>query len=139
MTLKVASKRRLKRTRPSGMAAIRQIERGLSFHSLVRLGKTLDLPLERVGSLVRISARTLARRKREGRFNFDESERIFRLMSVVDDVIELFEGDIGATRRWLLRPRPIFYQQSALEFSKTEIGAGEVKDLIGRLAHGVFS
>jgi putative toxin-antitoxin system antitoxin component (TIGR02293 family) len=97
------------------------------------------LPLEEVATLVRISLRTLARRKREGKFNFDESERLFRLTTVLDRALELFEGDEAAARRWLQKRRPIFDNQSALELAKSEIGAGEVKDLIGRLEHGVFT
>ena len=51
----------------------------------------------------------------------------------------MVEGDVDAARRWLQKPRPVFDNQCALEFSKTEIGAGEVKDLIGRLEYGVYS
>lgn len=139
MTLKSGSKPRRRQATLSGIAAVRKLEAGLPFHSIRRLQRSLDLPLEEVATLVRISPRTLARRKREGKFNFDESERLFRLTTVLDRALELFEGDEAAARRWLQKSRPIFDNQSGLELARSEIGAGEVKDLIGRLEHGVFS
>jgi uncharacterized protein (DUF2384 family) len=39
----------------------------------------------------------------------------------------------------LIAPRKAFGNQSPLDYSRTELGAREVENLIGRLEHGVFS
>ena len=40
--------------------------------------------------------------------------------------------------QWLATPQPGLNAEKPLEFARSEIGAREVEDLIGRLEHGVF-
>lgn len=54
-------------------------------------------------------------------------------------VIELFDGDTKAAMTWMSTPRAALANQTPHEYSRTEEGAREVKDLIGRIEHGVFS
>lgn len=79
------------------------------------------------------------RRKTEGRFHPHESERLFRISGVFEQAVALFEGDSGAARRWLTAPSKELDNHSPLEIARTEIGAREVENLIGRLEHGVFT
>jgi putative toxin-antitoxin system antitoxin component (TIGR02293 family) len=118
---------------------VRLLRSGLPFEAIEQLQEMLDQSLDRVTQLSRISERTLARRKKEGRFNQDESERIHRLMTVIRRAVALFEGDVEATRRWLNTPRAVFDGKSALEFAETDVGAREVEDTIGRMEHGVIA
>jgi putative toxin-antitoxin system antitoxin component (TIGR02293 family) len=79
------------------------------------------------------------RRKASGRLQPDESERLLRISSVFERALELFEGDVQRARRWLSTPSKELDGTSPLDFARTEIGAREVEDLIGRLEHGVFT
>ena len=63
----------------------------------------------------------------------DRVERVFAA------ALALFEGDEAAARRWMGRPQPAFGGVMPSEYAKTEAGAREVEDLIGRLENGVFS
>ena len=56
-------------------------------------------------ALVNIPVRTLSRRKREGRLQPDESDRLLRASRVVGRAIELFEGDRAEAKQWLARPQ----------------------------------
>ena len=66
----------------SRVQTVRRLQAGLRFGAIEQLRTWLDLSLEEICVIVRISPRTLARRKREGRFSLDESERIHRVGSL---------------------------------------------------------
>jgi putative toxin-antitoxin system antitoxin component (TIGR02293 family) len=123
----------------SAVQVIAEIETGLPFSSVDSFHNFTGLPLETIASLVRIPLRTLSRRRAAGRLKPDESERLLRISRIVDRAIALFEGDRDAAMQWLATPQPGLNAEKPLEFARSEIGAREVEDLIGRLEHGVFS
>jgi putative toxin-antitoxin system antitoxin component (TIGR02293 family) len=113
-----------------------RVEEGLSFDALERLHTVLELSLLQVAELIRVSSRTLARRKESGRLQPDESDRLLRLSRLVGLALQLFEGDLAQTRAWLHTPHRSLGGVSPLDFATTDIGAREVEHLIGRLEHG---
>ncbi len=118
---------------------IREIERGLPYRRVEKLIKELDETDARVAHLVQIAPRTLARRKQEGTLKSDESERVDRIDRIFRLAVDLFEGDKTEAVKWLKEPNRGLANRPPLDFSRTEIGAREVENLIGRLEHGVFS
>ena len=118
---------------------LRKIEEGLSYKALERLQKTIHLSLKEIAEHLRIPPRTLSRRKEQGRLEPDESDRLLRLSRVFAKSLELFEGDTNAARRWLQTPQRALAGSLPLEFARTEVGAREVENLIGRLEHGIPS
>lgn len=118
---------------------IERINRGFPYGLVEAFRESSDLPMETIADLIGVPSRTLNRRKLEGRLRADESERLLRVARVVDKAVDLFEGDPAAAMRWLTAPQPALGEQSALAFCRTDVGAREVEDLIGRLEHGVFS
>ena len=120
-------------------ALIRLIEEGFSFVSIQKLEAQTGIGLGLLGSLIGIPERTLARRKTAGRLTPEESERLLRISSVFEKAVELFEGDVAAAVNWLMTPRPALQDQQPLFYARTELGAREVENLMGRLEHGVFA
>jgi len=118
---------------------VSQIEAGLPYRALGSLAATSGLPVTQIASALGIPQRTLARRKAAGRFAPDESERLLRISIVFEKAVGLFEGNAAAAVTWLLSPQKALSNQTPLAYSRTEVGAREVEDLIGRLEHGVFS
>ena len=118
---------------------IRQVGRGFSFHLLPAFESRSGISLTEIASIIGIPPRTLARRKSSGRLTSDESEKLLRLSSVFEQAVELFEGDEANARRWLTTAKKALDHQTPLSYSRTELGAREVENLIGRLEHGVFS
>jgi len=118
---------------------IRQIEEGLSFDALQSLESHLGVSLSVVGSLIGIPERTLARRKAMGKLAPEESERLLRISNIFEKSVELFEGDLEAAVNWLTTPKKALGNQQPLFYSRTEVGAREVENLLGRIEHGVFS
>lgn len=127
----------LRATDPLALHAL--IEAGLRWTAIERLARALALPLAQIAETLRIAPRTLTRRREEGRFDADESERLVRLGRLVDLALQLFEGDLPAARRWLAAPQPALGGKAPLDLSRTEVGAREVEALIGRLEHGIPS
>ena len=118
---------------------IRQVGKGFSFHALHALESHSGIPVAQIVRILGIPSRTLARRKASGRLTADESEKLLRLSSTFENALELFEGNRRQALAWLSSPKKEFEDQTPLEYSRTEVGAREVEDLIGRLEHGVFS
>jgi putative toxin-antitoxin system antitoxin component (TIGR02293 family) len=118
---------------------IRQVERGFTYHALQVMQARSGISIARLASVIGIPERTLARRRISGRLTPDESERLLRLSRVFERAVDLFEGDGPAALKWLTTPRKALDHQTPLAYSRTELGAREVENLIGRLEHGVFS
>lgn len=118
---------------------VRQIETGLPFKCLKSLAVSSGLSIALIASTIGIPERTLARRKAAGRFAPDESERLLRISTVFEKAVGLFDGDINGAVTWLTTPQRILGNRTPLAYARTEPGARQVEDLIGRLEHGVFS
>jgi putative toxin-antitoxin system antitoxin component (TIGR02293 family) len=115
----------------------KRIDEGLSYAAFEKLKRRLDITSRELAEAALINPRTLARRKRTGRFEADESDRLVRLARVLSRAIEFYGGDEVAAQEWIKRPLRALGGISALEMAKTEVGAREVEKLIHQIEHGV--
>ena len=120
-------------------ATIREIRKGFPFERMQQFATSSGMAPTEVAKVLQIPARTLARRRKEGRLAPDESERLVRLDRLFDLTVQLFDGDRDRAREWFTKPRPALGNESPLQFAETEIGAREVENLIGRLEHGIYT
>jgi putative toxin-antitoxin system antitoxin component (TIGR02293 family) len=118
---------------------LRSVERGLPYRSFEHLVSNTAISSDDALVLVSIPQRTLTRRKHEGRFHQDESDRLVRASRIFGRALSLFEGDRDAARRWLSEPQRGLGGEVPLTLVRTEAGALEVERLVGRLEHGVFT
>jgi len=116
---------------------VKRLEKGISYAAFERLKLKLKVSSRELANVAQITQRTLARRKRAGRLDPDESDRLVRVSRVFARAIELFEGDVEGARSWLMRPVLALGGAVPFELLKTEVGAGEVERLIGQIEHGV--
>lgn len=72
---------------------VHAVKKGLSYRIFERFVENSSLSTAATAALVSIPLRTLSRRKREGRLQPDESDRLLRASRVMGRAIELFEGD----------------------------------------------
>jgi len=117
---------------------IERIHAGLSFRAVQSLQKALDLPLEKIASVLGMSRATLHRRQLQGKIDKGESEKLVRyqrLLAKAEDVL----GDAANAREWLTHMQTGLGNAVPLDFAKTEIGAREVENLLGRIEYGVYS
>jgi putative toxin-antitoxin system antitoxin component (TIGR02293 family) len=120
-------------------ALFRALTKGLPYRAFERLVRNSQLPAERVMALIDVPRRTLARRKRDGRFLPSESDRLLRAARLFGQALALFEGDRVAAKDWLETAQRALGAATPLDLARSEVGAREVERLIGRLEHGVFS
>jgi putative toxin-antitoxin system antitoxin component (TIGR02293 family) len=116
-----------------------QVQIGFPFKAFVRLTKSMELTNQQLANLVQISDRTLNRRRKDGKLNADESEKLLRFSRIYTLAVDLFDGDSTSAQDWLSSANRALRGLSPLTASKTEIGSREVENLILRLEHGVFS
>lgn len=117
---------------------IGQIHAGLSFRAVQNLQKALDVPMEKLASVLGMSRATLHRRKIQGKIDKEESEKLVRYQRLLKKAEDVF-GDAKAAREWLTNKQAGLGNAAPLEFAKTEIGAREVENLLGRIEYGVYS
>jgi putative toxin-antitoxin system antitoxin component (TIGR02293 family) len=117
---------------------IRQIQKGLRFSELETLQNSLHMPFEQLAAKLAISRSTLQRRKAAGRLSPDESDKIIRYSRLVRQAADFF-GDIEKARAWLKHPQYGLGGAVPLDYARTEAGAREVENLLGRMEYGVYS
>ena len=130
----------LKRAQPitSIHEQIGRIHAGLSFRAVQNLQKALDVPMDKLASVLGMSRATLHRRKIQGKIDKDESEKLVRYQRLLKKAEDVFGGGDSA-REWLTSPQAGLGNAVPLDFAKTEIGAREVENLLGRIEYGVYS
>ncbi|MEO6243980.1 MAG: antitoxin Xre/MbcA/ParS toxin-binding domain-containing protein [Opitutaceae bacterium] len=116
-----------------------RVEEGVPVTELVAFGRETGFTVDELAKLVHIPPRTYARRvASKARLSLPEGERAVRVMRLYDHAKELF-GTHENTREWLNSELPALGWRTPLSFARTEQGAREVEDLIGRIEHGIPS
>jgi len=111
---------------------------GLPVQELDVLQTSLDVPMDKLAPMLGISKATLHRRKAQGRLGPEESDRVLRFARLMGKAVEVMEGE-EAARRWLISPQVGLGGAVPLDYARTEVGAREVEDLLGRIEYGVYS
>jgi putative toxin-antitoxin system antitoxin component (TIGR02293 family) len=116
---------------------VASVRKGLPYSALMRLQRNTGMSASVIADVAEIPARTLARRKQNGKLDPDESDRLVRVARVFGRALELFEGDVRIAREWLTTAQIALGGRAPLDLAKTDVGAREVENLVGRLEHGI--
>jgi putative toxin-antitoxin system antitoxin component (TIGR02293 family) len=114
---------------------IRSVREGLPMSSvdgLLESGRLSAAELDRLA----LPRKTLAHRRAIGRLSPEQSDRLLRIVRVIEQAEQAFANPEKA-RRWLRRPNSALAGEAPLELLDTDIGAREVEALLGRIAHGI--
>jgi len=117
---------------------VTKVQAGLHFRELEALRRSLGLPLDQLGAKLGISRATLHRRKAAGRLAPDQSDKVVRFTRIFAQAKQVF-GDDERARLWLNFPQWGLGGAVPLDYARTEVGAREVEDLLGRIEYGVYS
>ncbi|HND61434.1 MAG TPA: DUF2384 domain-containing protein [Opitutaceae bacterium] len=116
-----------------------RVEEGLPITDVVEFGRDAGFTTDELARLIHIPPRTYARRVASAaRLKVPEGERAVRLMRLYDHAKRLFRTHEN-TRGWLHSPLLVLGGRTPLEFARTEPGAREVENVLGRIEHGVYS
>lgn len=122
----------------SSLDWIRMIRGGIPAAAVEPILDAVRLSQAELGQALGIPERTLARRKREGVLNSEESSKLLRLARVISRASEVFD-DSAAAVDWLKSPNAALRGNAPLSLLDTDIGAESVLDTLGRIEHGVFA
>lgn len=111
---------------------------GLLVARFERLRKNLNIPEDQLARHLGISRSTLYRRKRSGRFDLLESERLQRFSRLLGIARKVF-GKTSEVRKWFTSSQIGLDGATPLEYAEIEEGAREVERLLGRIEHTVYS
>lgn len=124
--------------KPSATELIDSLRKGLAYEELEALQEGLEVPLNRVAELLDMSKATLQRRRNAGVLTVAESDRVVRYARLLARAVEVMESE-EAARAWLGAPQFGLGGEEPLEYARTEVGAREVEDLLGRIDAGVYA
>ena len=123
---------------PSSAELRSRIRLGLPYGALESVRQRLQLTLPETAILLQTPMRTLARRKRQGKLQAAESDRLVRLARIAAHAAMVF-GDEKKTATWLRRPNRALNGEPPLQLLDTEIGTAQVEDVLGRIEHGIVA
>jgi putative toxin-antitoxin system antitoxin component (TIGR02293 family) len=116
--------------------AARRISEGLPAKALDSVQLRLDLSNEDLAHVIRISPRTLTRRKKENRLPPDESERVYRIARLLEIAARVL-GNKDDAREWMKEPNYALGEEAPLEMARTQPGAELVERLLSQIEHGI--
>jgi putative toxin-antitoxin system antitoxin component (TIGR02293 family) len=114
------------------------IARGLPYPTFLRIARYAEMTNAELVGLLGISVSTLRRRANAGKLNVDESEKIIRLIQMMNAELTLFDGNKEKALSWLKSPSRGLNDIQPIKMISTYMGTNEVLALIGRLEHGVY-
>lgn len=114
------------------------IRQGISSAAVDSLTRSLRVTQAELAAALGIPERTLARRKKEGSLNSEESAKLVRLARVVERAEAVFD-DLDTALDWLKSANTALSGAVPLSLMDTDIGAESVLDTLGRIEHGVFA
>ncbi len=112
---------------------------GVPASILSELATALSTDRKSIAQLLNISGRTLSRRlQSDATLTAEESDRAIRLARVVSFASEMI-GNPGKAARWLQTPNRALEGHRPFDLLDTDTGVEAVRDVLGRIAYGVYS
>lgn len=114
------------------------VQQGLPYSAFEAMEGSLGITAVQLSQHIRIPSRTLSRRKHDKVLTPEESDRLARIGSVFAKVLDLFDGDEVASRRWMSAPARALGGKTPLQLSETHLGTKNVEALIEQIEDGVL-
>lgn len=118
------------------MVLVDLIQEGLPVETTTRVVTYRIVSADEIRDLI-IPNTTLARRRKEGRLDASESDKLVRITRVVEIAREALGEEKGD--KWMRRPNRALRGKIPLELCRSEAGARMVEAVIGRINYGGIS
>lgn len=122
----------------TGMEKMELVEGGISKQSLEALKQHMGFDYDQLAQVLNVARATLINKKSSEKFNTDLSDKIMNLADIISYGFEVFE-DQARFKAWLLSPVRALGGKRPFDLLHTSFGREEVRDLLGRIDHGVYS
>jgi len=120
------------------IAVIHRVRAGLPYAALNAVATRYGIPVAALARVIDLPARTLARRKKEGRFSATESDRLARVARAAASAEDVLENRDNAGR-WLQKPNRALGGVAPLDLLSSDLGAEQVETVLVRIDYGVYS
>lgn len=114
------------------------VRAGISKNSLEDLKQKAHLDYDLLAKALSVTRATLINKKGKEKFNAAVSEGIVSLADLYSYGYEVFE-DIDTFNRWMFEPNRALGGELPYHFLDNQFGREEVKNIIGRIAYGVYA
>lgn len=114
------------------------IKSGVSKNDLEVFKKKAALDYDQLAKALSVTRATLINKKGKEKFAMALSERIIAIADIYSFGYDVFEEE-EKFNRWVLRPNRALGGIVPFDLLDTQYGREEVRDIIGRIAHGIFS
>lgn len=114
------------------------IRGGVSKSFLEKLKKSSGLDYESLAEALSVTRATLINKKGSQKFSHKISEQIVSLAELYTFGYEVFE-DKENFNHWMLAPNQALGGQRPLDIADNFYGRQEIRNIIGRIAYGVYS
>lgn len=112
--------------------------KGISKNELVNLKSKSGLDYSKLAAALSVTRATLINKKGSEKFNPSLSEKIIGLADIYSYGYEVFE-DTEKFNNWMFEPNNALGGLAPFEVIDNQFGRDEVKNIIGRIDHGVYS
>ena len=111
---------------------------GVSKKEFERLKEKIGLDYDQLAHILDVARTTLISKKGDERFSSGLSEKIMSLADLYSYGYEIF-GDQQEFNQWIFQPIPALGGKAPYAFLDSHYGREEVRNIIGRIAYGVYS
>jgi putative toxin-antitoxin system antitoxin component (TIGR02293 family) len=111
------------------------VRQGFSLDVVDRAVAAGKISLAELDRLV-LPRKTLAHRRILGSLTSDQSDRLSRVLRMIDEAETTF-GDPTKAHAWLRRPTALLDGESPLDRLDTDFGTRQVEEILGRITHGL--
>ncbi|NBC18886.1 MAG: DUF2384 domain-containing protein [Bacteroidetes bacterium] len=119
----------------ASVAQASEVREGLPYEHLDMMAETLGLDPAALSHVLKVSPRTLQRRRKEGQLRPAESDRLWRLMHIYDQALDAFDRREEEARLWLTTPKRTLQGETPVEHLDTEPGLRLVEQMLATIAH----
>lgn len=111
---------------------------GITKSYLTKLKEETSLDYDALAQALSVTRSTLINKKSDQRFSHHISERIIAVAELYSFGYEVFGGKDNFNK-WMFAPNQALSGAKPFEFMDNQFGREEIRNLIGRIAYGVFS
>lgn len=122
---------------PDALALAAKVQAGVHFSRVRAFLRRSGMTEAQLAVAASIAPRTWERRKADGRFAADESDRVARVVRLHDLARKLL-GSPAAATEWLLAPSLALGEERPLHAARSEMGGREVERVLLALEEGVY-
>jgi putative toxin-antitoxin system antitoxin component (TIGR02293 family) len=120
-----------------GRELAERVRAGFPFNTIQQLAGLSGFSPAELAGIIKIPQRTLQRRRESGVFSATESDRLYRLSTIVAAALDLFQGNAEHARKWLCKPLRYLHDRRPIDMIETGVETELMLTYILQLEHGI--